>query len=392
MGNFSQKFDRLIARCESVSASDLHLVAHEPPYLRVQGVLEPMEGEDALQPTELEAFVEPLLEGLPQAHLEETGAIDGAFPAATGTRFRFNVFRRQGALAIALRRLEDRIRTLPELGLPDSLYSLSALSDGLVLVAGPTGSGKSTTLASLLDRINETRKCHIITIEDPIEYLHQTRQSLVSQRQIGSDASDFNSALVAALRQDPDVILVGEIRDLETIRTAITAAETGHLVFATVHASDCVSSLERLVSVFPVEEQVGIRRQLSTVLRAVIAQHLVTSDISHGRSLGANRTDSLSSEGSGTASKKPRLVLCSEVLQVNTAIANLIAQTKDAQIASMMETGASDGMYTLEENLARHLKKGVLSQQKAMSLAKHPHLISQWTSKLSGMVPSRVAR
>src|SRR5262249_41993629 len=175
-------------------------------------------------------------------------------------------------------RLEDRFRGLAELGLPESLYELCNLPDGLVVVCGPTGAGKSTTLATMLDRVNQTRRCHVITIEDPIEYIHPPALSLISQRQVGSDAGTFNDALVASLRQDPDVILVGEIRDLATIRTAITAAETGHLVFTTVQAGDCVGAVERLVSVFPADEQAGVRRQLSLVLRAIIAQHLLIVD------------------------------------------------------------------------------------------------------------------
>ena len=193
-------------------------------------------------------------------------------------RFRFNVFRRQGHFAVAFRRLEDRFRTLVELGMPESLYQLSGYPDGLVVVSGPTGSGKSTTLATLLDRINQTRQCHIVTIEDPIEYLHAPKQSLINQRQIGSDVGTFNDALVASLRQDPDVILVGEVRDLATIRTAIGPAETGHLVLTTVHASDCVGAIERLISVFPADEQPGMRKQLSLVLRTIVTQHLLIAD------------------------------------------------------------------------------------------------------------------
>jgi twitching motility protein PilT len=264
-------------------------------------------------------------------------------------------------LAIALRRLEDRFRSLAELGMPESLYELCDLPDGLVVVCGPTGAGKSTTLASLIDRINRTRRCHIVTIEDPIEYLHAPLRSLVNQRQVGTDAATFNDALVASLRQDPDVILVGEIRDLATVRTAITAAETGHLVLTTVHAGDCVGAIERLVSVFPADEQAGIRRQIAMVLRTIIAQHLLIADGSAGQK-------------SDAANKRDR-VAASEVLMVNAAVGNLIATAKGSQIYSTMETGSAQGMQTLEQDLARLLVANVISENTAFTLARNPAIV-----------------
>ena len=273
----------LLAECVRLDASDLHLAPGLAPYFRIHGILEPHEKLPPVTPEEVNALAAELGHAFDRTALERTGSLDGAVSATDGTRFRFNVFRRQGQLAIALRRLEDRFRSLTELGMPESLYQLCDLPDGLVVVAGPTGAGKSTTLASLIDRINRTRRCHIVTIEDPVEYIHAPLLSLVNQRQIGVDTSSFNDALVASMRQDPDVILVGEIRDLATIRTAITAAETGHLVLTTVHAGDCVGAIERLVSVFPADEQAGIRRQLSLVLRAVISQHLLVADGCAGR-------------------------------------------------------------------------------------------------------------
>ncbi|HWA98383.1 MAG TPA: ATPase, T2SS/T4P/T4SS family, partial [Pirellulales bacterium] len=268
----------LIDRCIALDASDLHIAPGLPPYFRVHGVLQADADLGVLPAEQTSAFAAELAAVAGRAPLAGPGSIDGAFTAHDGTRFRFNLFRRQGQMSIALRRLEDKFRTLGELGLPNELYELCDLSHGLVIVSGPTGAGKSTTLATLLDRINHTRRCHMVTIEDPIEYLHAPLQSLINQRQVGADTESFNEALVASLRQDPDVILVGEIRDLATIRTAITAAETGHLVFTTVHAGDCVGTIERLVSVFPADEQAGIRRQLSLVLRAIIAQHLLVCD------------------------------------------------------------------------------------------------------------------
>lgn len=350
--------DRLLAECKRRDASDVHLAPGLPPYLRVHGVLEP---EAVPVPPETLASVGELLVGGPLDGIGRVGSLDGAVNAPDGTRFRFNVFRRGGNIAIALRRLEDTFRTLAELGLPDSLYQLCDNPDGLVVVAGPTGSGKSTTLATLLDRINRGRRCHIVTIEDPVEYIHPPAQALVNQRQIGTDAPSFNDALVASLRQDPDVILVGEVRDQATIRTAITAAETGHLVFTTVHAGDCAGTIERMVSVFPAEEQPGMRRQLSLVLRAIVSQHLLIADGPNGRD-------------SAQPHKRNRCVV-SEVLMVNTAAANLIATGKSAQIYSAMETGGGAGMQTLEQDLARLLRAGLITEATAMAMARNPQVL-----------------
>lgn len=357
--------NRLLAITIQQRASDLHLSAEHPPYLRLQGILAPLDDEPQLLPATLEKLADHLSQGFNIEALKRTGSLDGALSAGDGSRFRYNVYRRGGQYSIALRRLEDHIRPLSELGLPDSLYRLSDLSDGLVLLAGPTGCGKSTTLATLIDRINRNRRCHIVTIEDPIEYVHPSRLSLVNQRQIGTDASNFNDALVASLRQDPDVILVGEIRDLDTIRTAITAAETGHLVFTTVHAPDCVGSIDRLATVFPADEQPGIRRQLSMILRAVISQHLIVAD--GNQAIAAV---------DGEESPQARLVLASEVLQVNSAVANLIANSKDTQIYSMMETGTGEGMYTMDECLARLWSRGAISERTAAAMAHNPRVMT----------------
>ena len=289
--------------------------------------------------------------------LLRAGAVDGAVTSPGGSRYRFNVFREQGRTAVAMRRLDDRFRSLRELGLPERLARFAALPDGLVVVSGPTGSGKSTTLATLIDEINRTRDAHVVTIEDPVEYVHRSARCLVAQRQVGRDAPSFNAALVDALRQDPDVVLVGEIRELETIRTAITAAETGHLVFTTLHAGDCVGAVERLVSVFPADEQAGVRRQLSLVLRGVFAQHLLPAVVPPGA--------------------PPARVACGELMLVTAPVANLIATGRSAQLRSTMEMGGRDGMRTLEEDLARLCAEGRIEERVALATTRFPDLLRE---------------
>jgi len=352
----AEQLEALLQSAVAAGASDLHLVAGLSPYLRVQGALAPRAEDPPLEAETLASLVDVLVGAQGRSGLARHGTYDGAWSGA-GARFRFNVARRQGGLSVALRRLEDRFRSLEELGLPSELHELTELGDGLVVVAGPTGSGKSTTLATLIDRINRERAAHVITIEDPIEYLHRPQRALINQCQVGLDVDSFDAALVAALRQDPDVILVGEVRELNTIRTAITAAETGHLVLTTVHAGDCVSAVERLIAVFPEAEQQGIRRQLGFVLRAVIAQHLVSADGT--RFEGAAR----------------QRVLVSEVLRVNAAVANLVAQGKPNQIYSVMETGGAFGNRTLESELARLWREGWLSERTALGLARNPQTV-----------------
>ena len=354
--------------CVAENASDLHLSSGQPPFFRANGKLRRNESWPVLTGDDVLAIASLL------ATRDLTdwskGAIDGATTEAGG-RFRFNIFRKQHETAIAIRRLEERVRSLNELGLPDSLYDLADLKDGLVIVAGPTGSGKSTTLATLIDRINREHHSHIITIEDPIEYIHPPQKSLVNQRQIGVDSDSFNDALVASLRQDPDVILVGEIRELETIRTAITAAETGHLVFATVHAPDCMGVMERIVSVFPSEEQAGVRRQLALVLKSVVAQHLMVAD---GPAVVAD-------EKAGNRDVARR-VLASEIMRVNSAIANLIATGKSAQILSLIESGAASGMRTLDQNLAELVHRGMITLRTADAYAQNPGIVQDRLTRL----------
>ena len=372
---------RMLRDCVTADASDLHVAPGLAPFMRIHGILEAQDKYGVLSSQVTQALGEVLSRGFDRGSLNTTGSIDGALTAQDGTRFRFNVFRRQGSISIALRRLEERFRTLADLGLPDSLYDLCAQPDGLVVVAGPTGAGKSTTLATLIDRINQTRRAHIVTIEDPIEYLHRSSKSLVNQRQVGLDAGSFNDALVASLRQDPDVILVGEIRDLATIRTAITAAETGHLVFTTVHAGDCVGTIERLVSVFPADEQNGIRRQLSLVLRCIIAQHLLVADGEQGI---------LPAAADGTVRR--RRIVVSEVLTATDAVSHLIAAGKSAQIYSSMESGGNQGMQTLEESLANLWTGGWISEQTATNMARNPAVVRDRAQRMPVRASAQAAR
>lgn len=346
----------LLAACVVLDASDLHLAPGQPPHARVAGDLAPRP-DLAGGPDDAAAVGDALLRAVGAAGLPASGAFDGALTAVDGTRFRFNVYRRMGGVSVALRRLEDRFRRLDELGLPTSLYDLCSLPDGIVLVAGPTGAGKSTTLAALLDHVNRTRRAHVVTIEEPIEYVHAPQRSLVDQRQVGVDAASFDGALVASLRQDPDVILVGEVRDLETIRTAIRAAETGHLVLTTVHAGDVAGTVERLVSVFPADEQAGLRQQLALVLRAVVAQRLLPAD------------------GRAAPAAGRRRVVASEILVTTPAAANLIATGKTAQLYAVLEAGGARGMQTLEQDLARLLVEGMLTEASALAASRFPDLV-----------------
>jgi twitching motility protein PilT len=360
-GALLKRFDELMLECVRLQVSDLHLSPNSRPYIRLNGMLDPMHDAEVISAAQMRTIVDLLIDDAQQETLKLKGAVDGAISSTDGTRFRFNAYKRQGHYSVALRRLDDNFRTLGELGLPENLYELCDSGDGLVIVAGPTGAGKSTTLAAFIDRINRKHRGHIITIEDPVEYVHNPVKSLVDQRQVGTDASTFNDALVAALRQDPDVILVGEIREIDTIRTAITAAETGHLVFTTVHAGDCVGAVERLVSVFAADEQEGIRRQLALVLRAVVTQHL----------LAAIPSKSATEPGKIIA----RRVSASEVLRVTPAVANMIASAKSAQIYSAMESGSGANMQTLEQDLARLWASNLISESTAIANAKNPEIV-----------------
>lgn len=308
-------------------ASDIHFTKGRPPLLRIDGALIPLPSETDLNPPELEAIARELCGERFEEFLER-GEIDFTFQAPT-SRLRVNVYRQRGIPAAALRVIPDRIPRFEELNLPPVVKDFTQLHQGLVLFTGPTGSGKSTTMASLIDEINTTRHCHILTLEDPIEYIHPHKKSVINQREVGQDSYSFSNALRAALRQDPDVILVGEMRDLETISTAVTAAETGHLVLATLHTSTAPAAVDRIIDAFPAHQQQQIRVQLAETLRGVVAQRLLPKRGTSGR------------------------VAASEVLIATPAVRNLIREGKLFQIPAVMETGSKFGMQTFEQCLKR---------------------------------------
>ncbi len=342
--------------CSENDASDVHLSAQQPVVLRVSGELRAM--EKVIESAELELMVDRLGGESGRKLLADRGSCDGAIGLRGDDdqfhRFRFNIYRTSGETSIALRKLESEFRSLNQLGLPEQLYQTTQARDGLVLVAGPTGSGKSTTLATLIDHINQNRAAHIITIEDPVEYIHQAAKSRITHRQVGIDTPSFDQAVFDAVRQDPDILLVGELRDLQTIKNAIEVALTGHLVFATVHAGDTIGALERIVNVFPGDQQPLIQQMLSSSLRSIIAQHLLPS----------------------CDADKER-VLASEVLMQTTAIANLIRNAKVSQIRSVLETSASEGMYTLDSCLLRLVQSKKITPAIARTLARNPKFLSE---------------
>jgi twitching motility protein PilT len=326
-------------------ASDLHLTAGAPPMLRVRGRLTPMEGYPALTPTDTREIVYSILSNSQRQRLETNWQIDFAYQIPGAARFRVNAYFQRAAIGAAFRLIPFEITPLETLGLPPIVAEFAKRPRGLVLVTGPTGSGKSTTLASLVDVINAEREEHIMTIEDPIEFLHQHKKCIVNQRELGSDATSFAEALKAALRQDPDVILVGEMRDLETIGTAITAAETGHLVFATLHTQDTPQTIDRIIDVFPSAQQGQIRAQLSVALQGIMTQMLLPTADGAGRCVAA------------------------EILVPTPAIRNLIREAKSHQVYSVLQTGGSHGMQTMDASLAQLVRAGKITRQLAESRA-----------------------
>ena len=359
--------DVLLRRSIGSNASDIHCSVGEPIHFRIDGMLNKIDSSELEQnqfsSRLAEEFSNFILSTPQQKQLALRGSVDGAFSIDSEHRFRFNIYRRQGQISFSFRRLSNTIPTLEQLGLNPRLYDKCSLQDGLVLVVGPTGSGKSTTIASMIDRINAQRASHIITLEDPIEFIHPSQKSLVNQRQIGVDVENFHQALVDAVRQDPDIILVGELRDVDTIRTAITAAETGHLVFASLHAGDCKTAIERLISAYPAEEQELAQRLVATVLRTIVVQHLLPRL-------------TVKDQAPDPAAVSQR-VLASEVLHANQAVSNLIANANLNQLSSIIQNSNEEGMWTLDDSLARLWRQRLISEQTAFGLARNPEILSQ---------------
>ena len=316
--------EELLITAKENKASDVHITVGLPPKMRINGILVDMD-YPRLLPPDTEAVISTMMSDKRLQQFEELGEIDFSYSIPQIGRYRVNVFHQRGSMAASIRLVSTKIPLPEELGIPKSVVDLYQKKRGLVLVTGPTGSGKSTTLASIIDRINSMREVHVITLEDPIEYLHNHKKAMVNQREVGLDTHSYSNALRAALREDPDVILVGEMRDLETISTAITAAETGHLVLSTLHTIGAASTIDRIVDVFPPHQQQQIRVQLSMVLESVISQQLIP-----------------------TADKKSR-VAAFEVMHSTPAIKNLIREAKSPQINSTIQTSKKLGMQTMDD-------------------------------------------
>lgn len=347
----------LLSLAVAKKASDLHLTVGVPPVFRINGELVPLgkegeiwsseelKGEGTAPPlslSDLEELLAQLMDKERRERLATVGEVDFAYGVPGLGRFRVNCFKQRGSPAIAIRVLNTRIPTLEELGLPEVVVQLARRPNGLILVTGPTGSGKSTTLAAMVDLINRERRCHIITLEDPIEYLHRHGRSIVNQREIGDDSRSFATALRAALREDPDVILVGEMRDLETTAITLNAAETGHLVLATMHTPNAALTVNRIVDIFPPHQQAQVRVQLAGVFQGVIAQQLLPR-----------------------ADKKGR-VLAVEILVATPAVRNLIREGKTHQIPSLIQTGARYGMISFEQSLRNLYAAGLITREEMM--------------------------
>ena len=356
--------DALLEQAVARGASDLHLTAGVQPAVRRRGHIELLKDFPVLDPDLLRQLVYRITTTEQQKHLELGRQLDFAYGIRGLARFRVNTYYQRGSLAAAFRTIPTEIKSLEELGLPTSLHDLAKSPRGLVLVTGPTGSGKSTTLASIIDEINRTRTDHIITIEDPIEFLHDHKRCIVNQREIGEDATGFADALRGALRQDPDVILLGEMRDLETISTALTAAETGHLVFGTLHTQSAPSTIDRIIDVFSAEQQGQVRMQLANTLQGIVTQTLLPTADGIGR------------------------VAALEILFLDDAIRNLIRQGKIEQVYSYMQTGGRRGMQTMEQSLTELVQKKLITVSEAIGRSSRPDALMSALERAGIPIPA----
>ena len=344
----SLHIDDLLRRVVELGGSDLHLTSGSEPAARIHGELKRLTEYPIMDNAIIRRLLSTILSPRHRERFEQDQELDLSYGVARLGRFRVNVFFQRGSVGSVMRAVPTELRSLSELGHPPAVAHLAEYPRGLVLVTGPTGSGKSTTLASLIDIINASKSLHIMTVEDPIEFLHRHKTCIVNQREVGEDTKSFAEALRHVLRQDPDVILVGELRDLETIQTAITAAETGHLVFATIHTQDAPQSVDRIVDVFPAHQQEQIRTQLASSLMAVVTQQLVPKSNKLGR------------------------VVAAEVLIVTSAVRNLIREGKTHQIMSAMQAGGQYGMQTMDQSLAMLVKAGQIALETAIDRCASP--------------------
>ncbi len=346
-------FADVLTQMVAAGASDVHLSAGFPPAIRDKGRIVPLEGFNKVTPQQTREVIYSILNDDQRKRFENNQQLDFAYAIPNVARFRVNCFMQRGSVSAAFRLVPHEVPSLDSLGVPQVLRELTKKPRGFVLVTGPTGSGKSTTLAAMIDVINTEREDHILTIEDPIEFLHRHKHSIVNQREVGTDAPDFALGLRAALRQDPDVILVGEMRDLETISTALTAAETGHLVFATLHTQSTSQTVDRIIDVFPPTQQQQVRTQLSIALQGIVTQQLLPTSDGRGR------------------------VVATEVLIPTPAIRNLIREGKTHQIYAALQTSGAVGMQTMDADLARLVREGRITRKLAEQRAAVPEELSR---------------
>ena len=346
------RIELLLEECVRRNASDLHIQYGLPPILRIDGSLVPIAGLPALNATTLQEIIFATLDENQKKIYLKDKEFDYSFAFGDVARFRVNAFHERGKMAAAFRLIPNQIREISELGLPNVVNTFAEYPRGLVLVTGPTGSGKSTTLAAIIDKINREKAVHILTIEDPIEYTHISKRAVVVQREVHYDTFSFSAALRSALREDPDVVLIGEMRDLETIQAAITIAETGHLVFATLHTNSAAQSLDRMIDVFPAHQQPQIRTQLANMLQAIFSQRLVPA-------IGGGR------------------VVASEILVTNSAVRSLIREGKTHQLQNLIASAGAEGMISMDQSILALYKAGKISREVALSYADNAEQLSR---------------